>query len=323
MTTSFSAFVHDIIAELRMERRFGTAQLYASTLRSVDAFRPATDFGPDQIDVHFLKDYEFFLRDRGCSWNTVSTYMRVIRAVYHRALAAGTATYRPRLFARVYTGTEADRKRALNRQQLGALFNARPAQAPLKHARDLCRLMFLLRGIPFADLVFLRKNDLQGNVLRYRRRKTGTRMEVRVNAEAQRLIARYAGRNNRSPYLFPFVRSAEGTPQAYREYRSALRLFNTRLRQLGQLLKLDIPLSSYTIRHSWATLAYHLEVHPGIISQAMGHSSITVTETYLKPFLSERIEQANRKLIKAIGNIRSIQTPRLYNKKVVYDELTL
>lgn len=52
-------------------------------------------------------------------------------------------------------------------------------------------------------------------------------------------------------------------------------------------------LSSYTARHTWATMAYYSEVHPGIISEAMGHSSITVTETYLKPFKNKKIDEAN------------------------------
>ena len=50
---------------------------------------------------------------------------------------------------------------------------------------------------------------------------------------------------------------------------------------------------TYTVRHTWATMAYYSEVHPGIISEAMGHSSITVTETYLKPFKNKKIDEAN------------------------------
>ena len=50
---------------------------------------------------------------------------------------------------------------------------------------------------------------------------------------------------------------------------------------------------TYTARHTWATMAYYSEVHPGIISEAMGHSSITVTETYLKPFKNKKIDEAN------------------------------
>ena len=53
----------------------------------------------------------------------------------------------------------------------------------------------------------------------------------------------------------------------------------------------------YISRHTWATMAYYSEVHPGIISEAMGHSSITVTETYLKPFKNKKIDEANNQII--------------------------
>lgn len=49
----------------------------------------------------------------------------------------------------------------------------------------------------------------------------------------------------------------------------------------------------YISRHTWATMAYYCEIHPGVISEAMGHSSITVTETYLKPFKNKKIDEAN------------------------------
>ena len=54
---------------------------------------------------------------------------------------------------------------------------------------------------------------------------------------------------------------------------------------------------TYMARHTWATTAYYCEIHPGIISEAMGHSSITVTETYLKPFRSKKIDEANRQVV--------------------------
>ena len=65
-------------------------------------------------------------------------------------------------------------------------------------------------------------------------------------------------------------------------------------------------LSTYAARHTWATMAYHCEIHPGIISEAMGHSSITVTETYLKPFNATKIDDANRKVISSIAQHRLV-----------------
>ena len=103
-----------------------------------------------------------------------------------------------------------------------------------------------------------------------------------------------------SPYLFSLITSGEGTEAAYKEYQLALRNFNYQLMILKQVLGLTSEVSSYTARHTWATMAYYCEVHPGVISEAMGHSSITVTETYLKPFKNKKIDEANVAVISSL-----------------------
>ena len=109
-------------------------------------------------------------------------------------------------------------------------------------------------------------------------------MSVTLTAEAIILVKRYMNRDSSSPYLFSLLKSREGTPEAYREYQLALRTFNRQLMLLGELLGLSDRLSSYTARHTWATTAYYCEIHPGIISEAMGHSSITVTGNVSEAF---------------------------------------
>lgn len=69
---------------------------------------------------------------------------------------------------------------------------------------------------------------------------------------------------------------------------------------LARWLLPGVKISSYTARHTWATLAYHMDMPVGIICQALGHSSVRVTETYLKPFENERVDKANRKLISTV-----------------------
>ena len=118
-----------------------------------------------------------------------------------------------------------------------------------------------------------------------------------VPRSAMFLLRKYMSREEQSPYLFPILHSDEGSPMAYREYQLALRNFNYQLELVGKLLGLKDRLSSYTARHTWATTAYYCEIHPGIISEAMGHSSITVTETYLKPFRSKKIDEANKQVL--------------------------
>lgn len=57
----------------------------------------------------------------------------------------------------------------------------------------------------------------------------------------------------------------------------------------------------YISRHTWATLAFYSGVSVGIICKALGHSSIKVTETYLKPFENERVDAANDELITSVA----------------------
>ena len=293
-------FMRHVAEDLRKKGCFGTAHVYRSTLNTVIVFNESESLAFHQITPEWLKRLEVYLRGGGCSWNTVSTYLRVLRAVYNRAVDSGKAVYVPQQFRSVYTGTRADRKRALEEGDMHKMFGhlaKSTVPSGLRRTQELFILMFLLRGLPFVDLAYLRKSDLKGNVITYRRRKTGRSLSVTLTSEAMVILERYRNRNVSSPYLFPILRSAEGTQEAYHEYQLALRHFNLQLGLLGSLLGLEGKLSSYTARHTWATTAYYCEVHPGVISEAMGHSSITVTETYLKPFTNKKIDEANERII--------------------------
>ena len=292
------AFMKQVAKGLQMGGNFGTAHVYRSSLNAIIAYRGKGDFTFNEVTPEWIKGFEIHLRGRGCSWNTVSTYLRTFRAVYNRAVDCRGAVYVPHLFRSVYTGTRADRKRALDTEDMQKVFTKLPQSSvvtsDMRRTQELFVLMFLLRGLPFVDLAYLRKSDLHDNVITYRRRKTGRPLSVTLTPEAMAILKRYMNRDSSSPYLFSLLESREGTKEAYREYQLALRSFNQQLLLLGQLLGLGDRLSSYTARHTWATTAYYCEIHPGIISEAMGHSSITVTETYLKPFRNKKIDEANQ-----------------------------
>ncbi|UYU57475.1 site-specific integrase [Bacteroides faecis] len=304
------AFMKQVADGLQMEGNFGTAHVYRSSLNAIIAYHGKGDFTFNEVTPEWIKGFEIHLRGRGCSWNTVSAYLRTFRAVYNRAVDCRGAVYVPHLFRSVYTGTRADRKRALDTEDIQKVFTKLP-QSPavtsdIRRAQELFVLMFLLRGLPFVDLAYLRKSDLRDNVITYRRRKTGRPLSVTLTSEAMAILKRYMDRDSSSPYLFPLLNSREGTKEAYHEYQLALRNFNRQLMLLGEMLGLGDKLSSYTARHTWATTAYYCEIHPGVISEAMGHSSITVTETYLKPFQNKKIDEANKKVVDFIKRSMSV-----------------
>ncbi len=290
---NFFAYMASVISRLERERRYGTAHVYRSVLRRVIEFRGHNHLAFDELTPSWLKNFQEYLLGRQLCWNTVSTYMRMLRATYFRAVDEGLAAWYPRLFKGVYTGTKVTVKRALDEGVFRRLDSPVDSSERLERARLLFVLLFMLRGIPFVDIAYLRRCDLNGDILTYRRRKTGAWLAVRVEPEAMSIIRHLSSRDEGSPYLFPFIRRP-GYDE-YRQYRNALRSFNYYLKLLG--CHIGASLSSYSARHSWATIANYRNFQPELISNAMGHSSVKVTETYFKKHTNERINEMNRGII--------------------------
>lgn len=299
-----SQYMAEVIEELKEDRRYPAVHTYTSTLHSFAKFACGAMPVNDVFTPGRLKEYEDWLLQRRLSWNTISTYMRTLQAVYNRLSPPGTPEHNAKLFDDVYTKVKSQTKRALTEEQMGRLMHTNLAMPckELQRAQAYFLLMFLLRGMPFIDLAHLRKRDVQGNRIVYRRHKTGKQMTVCIPKEALPLLKEFKDKDDASLYLFPILNDApEGEDALYGYYQRALRNFNKMLGALAKRLLPGIKISSYTARHTWATLAYHLGMPVGIICQALGHSSVRVTETYLKPFENEKVDKANRKLISTIG----------------------
>ena len=282
------SFMKEVAEGLRKSGNYGTAHVYRSSMNAIIAFNGSRNLSFKKVNQEFLKSFETYLREKDCSWNTVSTYMRTLRAVYNRAVDRRMASYIPHHFRYVYTGTRADRKRALEKEDMERLMKELPKQ--IHQGREELQ----------RTRAYLKKQDMVGNVLTYRRRKTGRLLTVTLLPETMKLIKKYMNTDSASPYLFPILTGGESTEATYREYQIALRNFNYQLLLLKQVLALTSDLSSYTARHTWATMAYYCEIHPGIISEAMVHSSIIVTETYLKPFKNKKIDEANVTILSSL-----------------------
>lgn len=295
-----------IIDQLKEDKKHSAVHTYQSTLNSFRFF-----FGGEKTEVPLdevftagtLKEYEVWLRRKGAKWNTVSTYMRTLRAVYNRIYPPGCVEHNPKLFDDVYTKVESQTKRALEKEQIQILFTADFTALPkeVQCALAYFLLMFLLRGMPFIDFAYLQAGDLKGNKLTYCRHKTGKQMTVRIPKEAERLFEEYRNKRTDSTFLFPIMDgSLKKDGELYAYYLRALRKFNKLLEKIAALLLPGVKLSSYTARHTWATLAFYQGIPIGIISKALGHSSIKVTETYLKPFENEKVDAANDNLIVSV-----------------------
>lgn len=244
---NFMAFGKRLVEELERVGKKRTAERYTTVLNSFTHFRGRDgDIPLEDIGSTLMLEYEAWLKDKGICPNSTSYYMRNLRAVYNRAVDRELTVQRSP-FKHVYTGIDKTVKRAVPLKAVRMIRDLDLRLSPgMEYARDMFMLSFYTRGMSFVDIAYLKKADLKGGVLTYRRRKTGRCLSIKWEKPMQEILDRYG--HNDSPYLFPVIRDT--AKDAVRQYRSAAHFINGKLKELGKRLGLGMPLTMYVARHA-------------------------------------------------------------------------
>ena len=287
-------FIEEQIKQLREEHRFGTANNYEKTMRSLESFVRNKKLTFTNFNEQLIADYNTYLISKGLMRNSISFYMRNLRAIYNKAVKQKIVK-KKELFSEVYTGIDKTRKRAVDERLISKLYNLKlDNNDVLSLTRDIFIFSYCMRGMSFVDIAYLKKSDISNGVISYCRHKTGQLMNVRIESCMQCIINKY--KENTSEYIFPIIKS-DDKGEAYKQYRSAINIYNRNLGILSDMIGSGCKLSSYTARHSWATAARKHDVPISVISAGMGHSSETTTQIYLKSIEDDVVDRANAEII--------------------------
>ena len=288
---TFTGFFRSFI-----ERKTGrTREIYQSTLDKIvrlhgeevpfDAVNHAwlEDFDRSMCTTDICNGRGEVLRT-GLATNARAIHLRNIRAVFNKAIDEEMIGLELYPFRRFKIEKERTRKRAVSLAQLRALFDYPCETAAEEWAVDVARLIFYLIGINMVDLFHLEEYD--GEYIHYRRAKTGTLYSIKVEPEAAALLEKYRGRE----HLLNF-----------RERFKRIQSFKAKINQtLKGIASKDprIPvMTSYTFRHTWATLAAELDIPKETIAAGLGHAqNATVTDVYID-FNRKKVDAANRRVL--------------------------
>ena len=223
---------------------------------------------------------------------TVDFYLRTFRAVYRHALNLTESTANAQPFGGPRPGGSFSAKRALKRDDMLKILSPelreklKPRQI---EALDVLVFIFYSRGMAFQDVYRLRWSMISDGHIRYKRSKTGALIDVEVVPELEEIMRRYHRKD--SPYVLPFLHeSRKGNTGKELSEKSALRRIN---RAVYNIIG-DVKLTTYVLRHTWATLMLEDGSQVEVISQCMGHSSIRTTQIYLSRISSRKIDKAVR-----------------------------
>lgn len=146
------------------------------------------------------------------------------------------------------------------------------------------------------DLIQLKAANIQSGRIYYGRSKTGSQLSVKITEELQEILDFYILGKTEQDFLFPA--NYDGSTKHMEKYKTLRRRMNERLEIMGWEIGVTEKLTTYTIRHTWATTAKYLGIPIEVISESLEHHSIETTEIYLKGFNDRVLDEANERIIK-------------------------
>jgi integrase len=324
----FSAMVEHIMKLKNEQHRYGYASSFESTLRAIKEFHEGRTLKYNcrqkiegryqdyiagkklsfvDITPTWLKKFESWMQDCDKSKSTIGIYMRNLRVLFNLALNDHKvkAEYP---FNKYKIKDAARRKIALTAHQISLIANYKTEHPLEQYCRDLFMFSFLGSGMNLSDIARLRYSNIQDGEISFVREKTkGKEHEVEIRVpitESMQLIIDRHGNKavGHDAFIFPILKPGWDKEKQYNEIKQVTKLINKYIRQIARAVGISEKISTYTARHSWATISKNSGAPVAFIKEQLGHSSVSVTERYLDSFEESTRIAHSEKIEKAVMN---------------------
>lgn len=292
-------FYEQLLTSMENDEQLGNWRIYVSSYNSLLKFtKKKLDIYFSDIDVTWLNNYEKWLRKRENKDTTLSIQFRTLRAAYNKAIDEGIVneSYYPFKKYKVSKFDTSTNKRAISKKDIQKIMNIALKGNELNFARDIFVFSYLCGGINFVDIAHLKDSNIVEEQLIYLRQKTGKQIKLKILPEALDIINKYKRSND---YLFPILNDEAYPTKKKKQTRIhyVLDKINQRLKEIAQLINLNVDITTYVARHSFATVLRRSGVNVGIISESLGHTDLKTTQIYLDSFENEQIDEAMSNLL--------------------------
>ncbi|UAY51281.1 site-specific integrase [Ferruginibacter albus] len=290
--------------ELRLAGQIGTAVAYECSQRSLNEFAPKTRFA--DITPEFLRNYEKWMVKKGNSLTTVSMYLRSLRTLFNNVIAEGflTQEYYPFGKRKYEVPTGNNIKKALTLQDIAKIYYYKPKQEFAQMSKDYWFFMYLCNGINVKDMCLLKYENIKGDVLEYERAKTARTkrkiepIRVMLSEDLKAIINKWGNKKkDNNTYVFPVLNKELDAENERRLIQQLTHVINDNMKKVAKELEIDGNVTTYAARHSFATILQRSGASTEFISEALGHSNVRTTQSYLAGFEDESKKEAIKALI--------------------------
>lgn len=290
----------DKIKELRGNGQISTALTYEYSKMSLQDFTKTEILRFDKITPQFLKKYERQMSNP----TTVGIYLRPLRHIFNRAIDHPSNFIQEYPFKKYKIPSPRNIKKALTKVEVKSIYEYEaPTGSPEAYYKDIWLFSYFANGINMKDICKLKYSNIKGNTIEFRRAKTmntnkNTKPIVIVlTDDLNRIIKEYGTMPKaKENYIFNFLKKGLNEEQEMAVIKQATKQTNKYIKRVAASLEIEAEVSTYTARHSFATILKNAGVSPSFIGESMGHTSTRTTEGYFASFETDQRKENIDKL---------------------------
>jgi integrase/recombinase XerD len=310
-----------MIKQLTSEGRISTASAYQCTYNSLEKYTGKTSLSYLDVDAAFLNKYEKWMlkegksstgkkeleEKQGNSPTTVGIYLRNVRAMFNKAVNSGTLgkEYYPFGEAKYSIPGGKNIKKALTQSDVGLIANYPAIEGTQEQLyRDYWLFSYLCNGINIKDMALLKYGNIEGDVIVLKRAKTLREKKkdprlitIIITKQIGRIIDTWGNKSHkRDDYIFPILKPDLTPQEEYAYIQQTTKMINKHIKKIAKDLQITQKVTTYTARHSFATVLKRSGASVEFISESLGHSNLATTENYLADFEIEEKKKWAEKL---------------------------
>lgn len=296
-----SAYLDQYIERLRSRDQYWERKKYNTTRNKLHGAL-GSNLSWDDLTPQALSQLERYCREeRENNPNTTRKELVRLRALVNKAIREGVLGADKDPFRRfdIPSRVPTDR-RSLTHEDIQALSGLDlPEGSREMRSCDAFILAFYGGGIRFSDVCQLRRSDISGSRLRYRMMKTDQVVSIDLPPVALDIVERWE-RIHDGQFLLPLLEKGDDRDPVHLRKRISSRNVQTNndLKPLAKQAGIYKPeeVTFHVARHSFADVARKRSGDIYAISKALGHASLSVTESYLASFDQDAVDSLTNQM---------------------------
>jgi len=303
------------VAKRKFEgKQIRTSEKYSVMLRKLKKFRNDKPLPIDELSTSFLNDFQLYLQKEGSHQNYIHVNLKALRTIIQKEAIREDKILSPEKNPFIWFTMPKvlpSMKEKLSIIEINKIEALKLDQnVPLFHVRNAFMFSLYNAGIRIGDLLQLKWCNIKDNGrLEYYMGKTGKERSIKLLPQALKILKLYEPNKGKdTDYIFPFLDNnakysklispeefQKASPELlaflFKKIESKISQYNQDLKTIATKAKLKKNLSSHVARHSFADIA-RKKVSVYDIQKMLGHSTIKVTEVYLKSLDNDAMDEA-------------------------------